>query len=191
MTAAQAAATNAELAAVAKRLTRHLSLRPPAGWAQYAAATPEYAEDVTSCPHVSSALGAELGQRWTYAFGKLPTGPAGCTWTPVPWVPDKPPADRLFVSIGYQAGPPAELLAQAGYCAGGVAEPTLAVPGAGAGATLGGCLDDNGTQLGLSVADPAGGGVWTLGASAGSALPAPRAADALVAVVDGARKAYP
>lgn len=190
MPAAQASAIRAQLAALAKRLP-HLALTAPATWAQYAGTTPDYVEDITSCPHVAATLGTELGQKWTYAYGKLPTGPAGCTWTPVPWVPDRPPADRLFVTIGYQSGPVADLLHQPGYCDGGHAAPTLAVPTVGSDAVLDGCEDSNGTVLGVSVADPPRTGVWTLGVYAGSHVPASRAVDALVAVVRAARQAYP
>jgi hypothetical protein len=190
MPAAEAAATRDELAALAKRLPASLSLTPPAAWAQYAAATPDHAEDVTSCPHVATALGAALGQKWTYAYGKLPVGPVGCAWTPVPWVPDRPPADRLFLSVGFQPGSLADLASQDNVCAQGTAGPTQAVPTVGPGAVLSGCLDENGTVLDLSFTDPAGTGVWTIGTSAGVHQPPARAAKALLALVNAARKAY-
>jgi hypothetical protein len=190
LSAEQAARTRTELAALAARLPAHLRLTPPATWAQYAGTTPEYAEDVVSCPHVAATLGAELGQKWTYAFGKLPQGPAGCNWTPVPWVPDRLVADRLFVTLGYQAGEPARLLAAPGYCAGGVTAPVLAVPAVGSGAVVDGCLDDDGTQLELDVADPAGTGVWTVSTYAGQAQSTARAADSLLALISAVRRVY-
>lgn len=186
----QDAATRAELAAVAKRLPPHLVLTAPAAWAQSAGSTPGHTDDVTSCPSVTAALGARLGQKWTYAEGRLPAGPVGCSWTPAPWVPDRPPADRLFVTIGFQQGPVAELLASPGHCGRGSLAPELAVPAVGPGAVLRGCLDDDGTGLGLAVPDPAGTGVWTIGTSGGVHIPTGRAATALLAIVDAARKSY-
>lgn len=188
--AAQGAATHAELAALAKRLPAHVALTAPAAWAKYAGSTPSYAEDAASCPSVAAALGARLGQRWTYTEGRLPAGPVGCSWTPAPWVPDRPPADRLFVTIGFQQGPIAELMAEPGSCGRGSAAPEVPVPAVAPGAVLSGCLDDNGTSLGIAVPDPAGTGVWTIGASGGVRVPTNRAASALLALVDASRKAY-
>jgi hypothetical protein len=123
MSAAQNANTRVELTALAARLPAHLSLTAPATWAQWAGATPTYADDIVSCPHIADRLGGALGGRWTYTSGKLPTGPEGCTWTPVPWIPDRPPAERFFVTIGYLGGPPDSLLNGPDYCAGGVTHP--------------------------------------------------------------------
>jgi hypothetical protein len=186
MTDAQLAATRAELAALAPRLP-HLALTAPAGWAQYAGRTPEYAEDITSCPHIADRLAADLGDRWTYSYGKLPTGPYGCYWTPVPWVPD---VSRFFVSIGYETGTVADLMRGMDYCSGGVEAPRLDVPQVGQGAVLYGCDDANGSGYDLAVPDTGRSGVFFVHSTGGPQTPRPQVADAMLAVIDGATRAY-
>lgn len=187
MSSAQQDTTRTELTALAARLPAHLALTAPATWAQYAGQTPTYDQDVVSCPHIADRLAADLGARWTYSYGKLPTGPFGCYWTPVPWVPD---VSRFFVSIGYQAGSVPDLLNLMDYCAGGVQAPRIEVPAVGRGAVLYGCDDANGPDYDLAVPDSGGTGVFFLHAMAGPQQSPPQVADAMVAVIDGAVRAY-
>lgn len=187
MSTEQAAKTRAELTALAARLPGHLSLTAPATWAQYAGQTPSYADDIVSCPHIADRLAADLGARWTYTFGKLPTGPFGCYWTPVPWVPD---VSRFFVSVGYQTGDVPGLMRGVDYCAGGVEAPRLDVPAVGAGAVLYGCDDDNGPGYDLAVPDTGGTGVFFLHAVGGAQQSPAQVEDAMLAVIDGATRVY-
>ena len=169
MTDAQLAATRAELTALAPLLP-HLALTAPAAWAPYAHETPDYAEDIVSCPHVADRLATDLGDRWTYTYGKLPTGPFGCYWTPVPWVPD---ISKEFVSIGYRTGTVAGLLEGMDFCSGGVEAPRLDVPQVGPGAVLYGCDDVGGPGYDLAVPDTGGGGVFFLHGMGGPQTPPP------------------
>ena len=190
MTAAQNANTRVELTALAARLPAHLSLTAPATWAQWARATPTYADDIVSCPHIADRLAADLGGRWTYTYGKLPTGPDGCTWTPVPWIPDRPPAERFFVAIGYLSGPADSLLNGPDYCAGGVSAPRTAVAAVRPAATLDGCDDGYQHTFTLSFPDTAGTGVWFLSSWGGVDQPKARPAAALLALIDAATRVY-
>jgi hypothetical protein len=190
MSAAQNATTRAELTALAARLPAHLSLTAPATWAQWAGATPTYADDIVSCPHLADRLAAGLGGRWTYTSGKLPTGPEGCTWTPVPWIPDRPPAERFFVTIGYLRGPTDSLLNGPDYCAGGVTAPRIVVAAVRPGAALDGCDDGYQHTFTLAFPDTAGTGVWFLTTWGGVNQPQARPADALLALIDAATRVY-
>jgi hypothetical protein len=187
MSTEQYARTRTALTALAARLPAHLTLTAPASWAQYAGATPTYDEDIVSCPHIADRLFADLGARWTYTFGKLPTGPFGCTWTSVPWVPD---VSRFFVSIGYQSGTVADLLKGMDYCSGGVESPHVDVPAVRQGAVLYGCDDVNGPAYDLAVPDTGGSGVFFVHATGGPQQTPAHVADALLAVLDGATRAY-
>jgi hypothetical protein len=179
--------TRTELTALAARLPAHLTLTAPATWAQYAGQEPTYDEDIVSCPHIADRLAADLGARWTYSFGKLPTGPFGCNWTPVPWVPD---VSRFFVSIGYQTGTVPGLMQGMDYCAGGVEAPRVDVPAVGRGAVLYGCDDVNGPSYDLAIPDAGGSGVFFLHAKSDAQQSPSEVADAFLAVIDGAARAY-
>lgn len=187
MSAEQGDRTRSELTALAARLPAHLALTAPATWAQWAGQTPSYTDDIVSCPHIAARLDADLGERWTYTHGKLPQGPFGCYWTPVPWVPD---VSRFFVSIGYQTGSIPDLLNGMDYCAGGVEAPRIDVPAVGRGALLYGCDDDTGPGYDLAVPDTGGSGVFFLHATGGAHDSPARVADAVLAVIDGATRAY-
>lgn len=186
MTDAQLAATRTELAALAPRLP-HLALTAPATWAQYAGSTPDYDQDIVSCPRIADRLAADLGNRWTYTFGKLPTSPYGCNWSPVPWVPD---VTTNFVSIGYGTGTVADLTRGMESCSGGVDAPSLDVPQVGRGARLYGCDDVNGPGYDLAVPDTGGSGVFFLHSTGGPKTSAAQAANELLAVIDGATLNY-
>jgi hypothetical protein len=170
---------------VAAGLTGPVSLTPPAAWAQWSGAPPTYAQDVDGCPRVADRLGALLGARWTYAYGTLPQGPYGCSWVPVPWVPDHTPD---MVSIGYQTGDTAALLSTPDYGEGGALCPHLDVPAVAPGAVLTGCGDAGGYLLALPA--PEGSGVWFLGAQAATGGGTATAAEELTALVDAASRAY-
>jgi hypothetical protein len=179
--------TRTELTALAPRLPAHLTLTAPAAWAQYAGRTPNYDDDIVSCPHIADRLAADLGPRWTYTHGKLPTGPFGCYWTPVPWIPD---VSRFFVSIGYETGTVPRLMQGMDLCAGGVEAPRVDVPAVGKGAVLYGCDDAGGPGYDLAVPDAGGTGVFFLHAT-GSVQQSPsQVVDAMLAVIDGAARAY-
>jgi hypothetical protein len=187
MSAEQLETTRAELTALAARLPADLLLTAPATWAQWAGQTPSYTDDVVSCPHIADGLAADLGERWTYSYGKLPVGPFGCYWTPVPWVPD---VSRFFVSIGYQTGNVPDLLTGMDFCAGGVEAPRVEVPAVGSGAQLYGCDDANGRGYDLAVPDTGGDGVFFLHATGGVSDPPSEVADAMLAIIAGATRAY-
>ena len=187
MSSEQSEKTRTELTALAARLPTHLALTAPTTWAQYAGQTPTYDEDIVSCPHIADRLASDLGERWTYSFGKLPAGPFGCYWTPVPWIPD---VSRFFVSIGYETGAVPDLMGGMDYCAGGVPAPRMNVPAVAPGAVLYGCDDAGGPGYDLAVPDTAGGGVFFLHATGGAQQSPSQVADAMVAVIDGATRAY-
>jgi hypothetical protein len=190
MSDAQNANTRVELTALAARLPANLSLTAPATWAQWAGATPTYADDIVSCPHIADRLAADLGGSWTYTYGKLPTGPGGCNWTPVPWIPERPPAERFFLTIGYLSGSSASLLNGPNYCAGGVTAPRIAVAAVGPGAALDGCDDGYQHTFMLAFPDTAGTGVWFLTTWAGVNQPQARPAEAMLALIDAATRVY-
>lgn len=187
MSTEQYTKTRTELTALAARLPAHLTLTAPPTWAQYAGQTPSYDQDIVSCPHIADRLATDLGARWTYSYGKLPTGPFGCFWTPVPWVPD---VSRFFVSIGYQTGTVPGLLQGMDYCAGGVQAPRVNVPAVGRGAVLYGCDDLNGPGYDLAIPDAGGSGVFFLHATGGAQQSASQVAEAMLAVIDGATRSY-
>jgi len=187
MSSEQSEKTRTELTALAARLPAHLALTAPATWAQYGGQTPSYDEDIVSCPHIADRLAADLGARWTYSYGKLPTGPFGCYWTPVPWIPD---VSRFFVSIGYQTGTVPDLMRGMDFCAGGVLAPRVSVPAVAPGAVLYGCDDAGGPGYDLAVPDTGGRGVFFLHATGGAQQPPAKVADALVAVIDCATRSY-
>ena len=179
--------TRTELTALGARLPAHLVLTAPATWAQYAGQTPSYSDDIVSCPHIADRLAADLGARWTYSYGKLPTGPYGCYWTPVPWVPD---VSRFSVSIGYETGAVSDLMQGMEYCAGGVEAPRLDVPAVRPGAELYGCDDATGAGYDLAVPDTGGTGVFFLHATGGAQQSPSQVADGMLAVIDGATRVY-
>jgi hypothetical protein len=190
MSSEQDTKTRAELTALAARLPAQLTLTAPATWAQYAGQTPDYDQDIVSCPHIADRLAADLGARWTYSFGKLPTGPFGCYWTPVPWIPDRPPAERFFVSIGYETGTVPVLLQGMDYCMGGVEGPHVDAPAVRQGAVLYGCDDAGGPRYDLAVPDAGGTGVFFLHATGGAQQPPPQVEAAMLAVIDSATRSY-
>jgi hypothetical protein len=190
MPEAQAALTRQELTALAARLPGPIRLTKPASWAQWAGTKPVYVHDIDGCPHIADQLATDLGGRWTYTFGTLPQGPAGCNWTPVPWIPEKPLAGRFFVTIGYETGSLPDLMNVTFYCASGAESLRIDVSAAGEGAVLYGCDDPNGPGYDLALPDPSGVGVWFFSSGGGTDLPASRAADGLLALVNAATRAY-
>jgi len=189
MTPEQRDRTRAELEDLGAHLPTGVSLRAPAAWARWAGATPSYARDIDGCPHIAARMAKSLGGgRWTYVFGTMPQ--SGCTWVPVPWIPNQPTAQRFFVTVEFEQGPVQSLLTRPTYCAGGDISPALDVPDVAPGAVLSGCDDANGPNFQLSLPDAGGTGVWFLGASSGIDQTRYAPEDALLAVVDAARAVY-
>jgi hypothetical protein len=189
MTDAQRTTTSQELNDLASRLPAGVSLTAPAGWARWAGATPSWARDVDGCPHIAARMAASLGAgRWTYVYGTMPQG--GCTWVPVPWIPNQPTAERFFVTVEFEQGAVPALLQRPTYCAGGDVSPTLDVTAVASGAVLSACDDANGPNIQLALPDAGGTGVWFLGASSGEAQTKYAPEDALLALVDAAKAVY-
>ena len=177
-------AASADLVALADRLPAGVSLAAPAAWA---GAAPVYADPIDGCPHIAAVLGEQLGGRWTYAFGTLPQGPVGCSWVPVPYVPDRPPADRFFLTVGFEKGSVADLLTTAFDSGSSTPCPRLEVAAVAEGAVLTGC-DVGGVVLALP--DAGGTGVWYLSSGGGEDQRTYSASDGLLALVDAVQKAY-
>jgi hypothetical protein len=189
MTEAQREKTRDELANLGGRLPTAVSLTAPATWRRWAGSTPSYARDIDGCPHIAARLARTLGGgRWTYVFGTLPQ--SGCTWVPVPWIPNQPTAERLFVTVEFEQGPVSSLLTRPTYCVGGDVSPALDVPDVAPGAVLSGCDDANGPNVQLALPDAGGTGVWFLGASSGVAQTRYAPGDALIAVAEATRAVY-
>jgi hypothetical protein len=181
--------TRSELESTGSRLPTGVALTAPAAWKKWAGSAPSYARDIDGCPHIAARMAASLGRgRWTYVFGTLPQG--GCTWVPVPWIPNQPTEQRFFVTVEFEQGPVSSLLTRPTYCAGGDVSPALDVPDTAPGAVLSGCDDANGPNFQLSLPDAGGTGVWFLGATSGSAQTTYTPEDALLALVDAARAVY-
>lgn len=189
MTEDQRQKTRDELESVGSRLPTGVALTAPAAWAKWAGSTPSYARDIDGCPHIAARLAKSFGQgRWTYVFGTLPQ--SGCTWVPVPWIPNQPTEQRFFVTVEFEQGPVPSLLTRPTYCAGGDVSPALDVPDISPGAVLSGCDDANGPNFQLALPDAGGTGVWFLGASSGIDQTKYAPEEALLAVVDAARTVY-
>jgi hypothetical protein len=71
-----------------------------------------------------------------------------------------------------------------------VEAPRVDVPTVGRGALLYGCDDANGLGYDLAVPDTSGTGVFFLHATGGVRDPRSQVADAMLAVIDGATRAY-
>jgi hypothetical protein len=189
MTADQREKTSTELATLSSRLPTGVSLTAPAAWAKWAGATPSYARDIDGCPHIAAKMAATLGMgRWTYVFGTLPQ--SGCTWVPVPWIPNQPTEQRFFVTVEFEQGTVSSLLTRPTYCAGGDVSPVLDVPDIAPGAVLSGCDDANGPNFQLSLPDAGGTGVWYLGATSGIDQTKYAPQDALLALVGATSTVY-
>jgi hypothetical protein len=174
---------------VADRLPSGLALTAPAGWKRWAGATPSWPRDVDGCPHIAARMAASLGAgRWTYVYGTMPQG--GCTWVPVPWIPNQPPAERFFVTVEFEQGDVPTLLQRPLTCAGGDVAPTLDVPAVASGSVLSGCDDADGPNLQLALPDAGGTGVWFLGSSSGEAQTRYAPEDALVSLVGALQAVY-
>jgi hypothetical protein len=189
MTDAQREKTRAELVQLSSRLPTGVALTAPAAWAKWAGATPSYARDIDGCPHIAAQLARSLGKgKWTYVFGTLPQG--GCTWVPVPWIPNQPTPQRFFVTVEFEQGAVPALLHRPTYCAGGDVAPALDVPDLASGAVLSGCDDANGPDFQLAMPDARGTGVWFLGATSGVEQTRYAPEEGLLALVGAARTAY-
>ena len=105
----------------------------------------------------------------------------------MPWIPD---VSRFFVSIGYETGAVPGLLQGMDFCAGGVEAPRVDVPAVGRGAVLYGCDDVNGPGYNLAIPDAGGSGVFFLHATGGVQQSPSQVVDAMLAVIDGAARAY-
>lgn len=187
MLPAQAEPLREELTALADRLPSGVALHAPSSWAHWAGAPPSYARDVDGCPHLARRLGALLGGRWTYVYGTLPQG--GCTWVPVPWIPDQPVAQRFFLTVEFEQGPVAGLLQRTEYCAGGRVAPRVAAPQV-PGAVLSGCDDAAGPGYRLALPDTGGSGVWFLSGTAGVDEHAHAPGDGLLALLTAATAVF-
>jgi hypothetical protein len=189
MTDAQRTKTTQELTDLAGRLPAGVSLTAPAAWARWAGATPSWARDVDGCPHIAARMAASLGAgRWTYVYGTMPQG--GCTWVPVPWIPNQPAAERFVVTVEFEQGAVPALLQRLTSCAGGDAAPTVDVPAVASGAVLSGCDDADGPNMQLALPDAGGTGAWFLGATSGQAQTTYAPEQALLALVDATRAVY-
>lgn len=189
MTDAQRAQTEQEMQALADRLPAGVAMTAPAGWARWAGATPSWARDVDGCPHIAARMAASLGMgRWTYVYGTMPQG--GCTWVPVPWIPNQPAAERFVVTVEFEQGAVPALLQRPTNCAGGETSPTVDVPAVASGAVLSGCDDADGPNLQLALPDAGGTGVWFLGATSGATQTKYTPADALLALVHATEAVY-
>jgi hypothetical protein len=189
MTDDQRLKTRNDLVGLGGRLPNGIALTAPAAWAKWAGATPTYARDIDGCPHIAARLAASLGRgKWTYVYGTLPQG--GCTWVPVPWIPNQPTAQRFFVTVEFEQGAVAGLLDRPTYCAGGDIAPTLDVPDVTGGAVLSGCDDANGPNFQLALPDAGGTGVWFLGATSGNEQTVYTPEEAMLALVDAARAVF-
>jgi hypothetical protein len=189
MSDAQRAATEQEMQALADRLPAGVAMTAPAAWKRWAGATPSWARDVDGCPHIAARMAASLGAgRWTYVYGTMPQG--GCTWVPVPWIPNQPAAERFVVTVEFEQGAVPALLQRRTTCAGGEASPTVDVPAVASGAVLSGCDDADGPNLQLALPDAGGTGVWFLGATSGQTQTKYVPADALLALVNATQAVY-
>lgn len=191
MPPAERAAAEAELQAfVDAHLQSPVRLESPAEWARWGTDAPVYADDVDGCPTIAGRLGQLLGGRWTYTYGTLP-GPGGCTWTPVPWVPEADPTLRYFEGIAFTPGADVHSTeTHTNYQAAGTACPEVAAPAVGEGAFVVRCQDPSDLTYELVLPDAAGRGVWSLSTYAGHAQTAHDAPGGLLALLTVAQAAY-
>jgi hypothetical protein len=190
MPPAERAAAETELRAfVAAHLTAPVSLTSPIEWA---GADPDRPAPggMATCPHLADRLGTQLGGRWTYTFGSLPNY-GGCSWTPVPWVPEADPTLRYFESVGFAPGVDvASADAHLRYQAAGTQCPEVDAPAVAPGAFAVRCQDPDDLTYELVVPDAAGRGLWSLRTYAGHAQTGHTAQEGLVALVAAAQAAY-
>lgn len=187
---AQPDATSTDLVALAALLPTGVSLTAPAVWATWAGSPPVHDHPIDGCPHIAALLGAQLGGKWTYANGTLPQGPAGCSWVPVPYVPERPPADRFFLTIGFVTGSIPDLLNTAFYERSSSVCARLDISDVAPGAVLTGCGVGGVGGVVLILPDAGGTGVWFLSSDGGEDQRTYSTSDGLLALLDAARQAY-
>jgi hypothetical protein len=190
MPAAERAAAEAELRAfVAAHLQSALSLTSPVDWVGKDPDQPA-ADGIATCPHLADRLAAELGGRWTYTQGSLPTF-GGCTWTPVPWVPEADPTLRYFEMVGFVPG--ADIRSSDShvlYQAAGTQCPEIDAPAVAPGAFAARCQDPDDLEYDLVLPDAGGRGVWYLRTYAGHAQQGATAQEGLLGLIAAVRAVY-
>jgi DNA-directed RNA polymerase specialized sigma24 family protein len=196
--AAAQAAGQPELEAVRSRLPSSVVLTAPADWAGWLpeGRSRQATAGEDTCPAITKALSAGLGEQMGYWTGSLPMGPRGCTWVPVPAMDGAALYDYAYVlDIGFLGdGTTAADLGHSGSYVGrtrGIPVPCARLD-LGAGGLLVRCegstpADD--ASWTMVVPDARGAGVWVLNAYArtDAALPS---SDAFVALVGAAVGAY-
>jgi len=190
MTAPERVAAEAELRAfAAAHLQSPVALTGPAGWAGQDPGQAQ-PDGIATCPHLADRLEAELGGRWTYTWGGLP-GQGGCTWTPVPWVPEADPTLRFFETVAFLPGADVRSAnVHTMYQAAGTQCPQVDTPAVGDGAFAARCQDPDDLTYVLVVPDAGGRGVWELSTYAGHAQRGHTAPDGLLALVRAVQAVY-
>lgn len=191
---AQLAAEKAELRQTAAQLTR-LRLSSPASWDKWLPAGKPYpgantAEDISTCPKISSRLTAALGQKMSYWIGTLPMGPNGCDYATPPLDYNGPYTYPYAFEIGYLSGTTTEEWRHHFYEDAGAVCPDIDVPAVGSGAILLRCVGDGTTGYTLVLPDSRrSDGVWILEADTRPTAKHPTSY-ALTALLDALKAVY-
>lgn len=191
---AQLAAEEAELQQTAAQLTR-LRLSSPASWDKWLPAGKPYpgantADDISTCPTISSRLSAALGMKISYWIGTLPKGPNGCDYATPPLDYTGPYTYPYTIEVGYLSGTTTEGWRHHFYEYAGAICPDVDVPAVGPGAILVRCVGDGTTGYTLVLPDSRrADGVWFVEADARSNARHP-ASYALLALRDALKAVY-
>ena len=194
--AAADAAHEAELREVAAGLPP-VALGSPALWDRWLPEGKPYpgadlADDLSTCPVLSSRLGAVTGQEMSYWTGTLPSGPFGCAWVEIPLSGQDNDYDYV-VSVGFLAdGTTVEAFRQfrEGPGPGTRPCPSTDLPSVSAGSLLVRCTSAGSSVWTLAVPDTRlAGGLWVLTAQSKDSTPV-RPAAILPVLVDGVIAAF-
>jgi hypothetical protein len=189
-------AHEAELREVAAGLPP-VALGSPALWDQWLPEGKPYpgadlADDLSTCPVLSSRLEAVTGQEMSYWTGTLPGGPFGCTWVEIPLSGQDNDYDYV-VGVGFLAdGTTVEPFRQFREKPGPGTRPcpSADLPSVRAGSLLVRCTSAGSTVWTLAVPDTRlAGGLWVLTAQSKDSTPV-RPAAILPVLVDGVIAAF-
>jgi hypothetical protein len=190
------AAEQEELAATAALLDTSVRPSAPAEWDRWLPAgkpargtTSE--EDMATCPQLSDRLRAQLGVKFSYWTGTLPSGSdsLGCKYATVPLQYGPDPYDYAYViTVGYADRTVAEKLWGIFYEHQGAVCPQLDVPAVAPGAVLVRC-EDTTTSYALRLPDGRRDGEWLLLADTREKATHP-ASYALTTLVDAVEAVY-
>jgi hypothetical protein len=190
---AQLAAERAELQQTAAQL-KALRLTSPASWDEWLPQGKPYpgastADDVSTCPKISSRLTAALGMKISYWIGTLPLGPNGCDYATVPLDYNGPYTYPYVFEVGYLSATTTEEWRHHFYEDQGAICPDVDVPAVAPAAVLVRCVNEGPSYTLILPDSRRPDGVWILEADTRPTAQHP-ASYALTALLDALKAVY-